>query len=88
VKLATLGIAALAGIILMGGSITLLRRAYRVEQSLSAYAAAWDARDRAIHSAIAQGLRIQDVPIPRIKSWDGPEQKYHCVRDYYRLKYP
>lgn len=59
-----------------------------MEQSLSAYAAVWDARDRAIRSAIAEGRRIQDVPISRIESWDGPEQKYHCVRDYYRLKYP
>lgn len=87
-KLIILGITALLWVILVGNGITLLRYAYRVEQSLSAYAVVWDARDTAIHSAVAEGQLIQDIPIPKIESWDGPEQKYHCVRDYYRLKYP
>ena len=88
VKLVVSGFTALLAITLFGSSIALLQRAYRVEQHISAYAAAWDARDVDIRSAVADGQLIQDITIPRIQSWDGPEQKYHCVRDYYRLKYP
>ncbi len=59
-----------------------------VEQQMSAYTAAWDSWDKNIRSAIQDDRLIRDIAISKIKSRNGPEPKYHCARDNYRITYP